>query len=210
MPRRKARRRNRPSQQKMSPAPDSLRANLKYYESVQLVGSPGALDNHIFAANDIRDVNVTGVGHQPMGMDEFMDFYEHFTVVGSKITAIFNNKDPNDALMCGVAIQPTAGVITDHQQMAENRTAKYKIIGAGQSDAITVTHKFSAKEYFGVRDLVAQSGYKGNVSTSPTELAYYSVFSGSADGSTQPDPNEVSVLIEFAVVFTEPKMLAKS
>ena len=42
-----------------------------------------------FVANGAFDPNLTGVGHQPRGFDQFMAGYETFTVTGSKISVNF-------------------------------------------------------------------------------------------------------------------------
>ena len=71
--------------------PQSMSTMLRYTDKINM-GLIGATTNVIqnqFVANGAFDPNLTGVGHQPRGFDQFMAGYETFTVTGSKISVNF-------------------------------------------------------------------------------------------------------------------------
>jgi hypothetical protein len=39
-----------------------------------------------YASNSIFDPNLTATGHQPLSHDQWSQFYQHYLVMGSKIT----------------------------------------------------------------------------------------------------------------------------
>ena len=96
------------------------RCLLKYYEAgINVTATTGLAGNHFFSANGCFDPNVTGTGHQPMGFDQMMLFYEQYTVVRSKISI---------GMLSGGAVAPRSGVylspdttsITDPNRLMEN------------------------------------------------------------------------------------------
>jgi len=57
---------------------------LRYAEDVNI--SAGiALGSYDFRANSIFDPNLTGIGHQPLGHDQWAVFYDHYVVLGARI-----------------------------------------------------------------------------------------------------------------------------
>ena len=53
--------------------------------SIVYTGSSGMI-THSFSANGLYDPNLAVGGHQPMGFDEQMAIYDHYCVLGAKIT----------------------------------------------------------------------------------------------------------------------------
>ncbi|WP_219929646.1 hypothetical protein, partial [Achromobacter pulmonis] len=46
-------------------------------------GVGGTVDTHIFRANSVYDPDESGVGHQPTGFDQLMEFFQYYTVVAA-------------------------------------------------------------------------------------------------------------------------------
>jgi len=51
---------------------------LRYSDYFQLTTTSGAVSTYVFAANGLYDPNITGTGHQPMGFDQLLQFYNHY------------------------------------------------------------------------------------------------------------------------------------
>ena len=68
-----------------SPVPLKMAATLLYSDQITLNPAAGTVSKHVFSANGLFDPNITGVGHQPRGFDQYMALYNHYTVIGARI-----------------------------------------------------------------------------------------------------------------------------
>jgi hypothetical protein len=168
-------------------------------------GAAGVCGVHVFRANDLYDTDVTGVGHQPRGFDQWMTMYSHFTVVASKIQVDFCSRDSSvyDAVggICLRPVQATHSEINDY--LESNGRVNSGVVNSGPSaHHLTRRLSFDSHEFFGV-DVLGPSQYRGNSGASPSELAYFHVFAAPIQhqDSTYIDLN---VRLEFVAVLTEP------
>jgi len=68
--------------------PPQAFATLRYVQCT--VFNPLAADSaqgNIYSLNDMRDPDVTGTGHQPLGFDQYMSQFRHFMVYACRVTA---------------------------------------------------------------------------------------------------------------------------
>ena len=85
--------RNRITSRKMSTLtgiPDSSLVKLKYTTFITLNSAVQAV--HVFSGNSIFDPDRTGLGGQPLGHDQWANFYEKYSVGASKIKIQALNK----------------------------------------------------------------------------------------------------------------------
>lgn len=186
-------------------------ANLRYVEQITLVSTVGLLDSYTFSANSIHDPNVTGVGHQPMGHDTWASLYNHYVVLGSKITIKVAPKIVASTSMVGVLLTDAATPpYSDSDTYQEARKGSVRMISEEQGKPVTLVSKFSAKKFFNVKDVkdnVNRLGADSNVS--PTEQAYYIIWVQSKSGTINADYT-VIVQIDYIVSYSEPKDLQPS
>jgi len=71
--------------------PASIVKTLRYSTNISMGAAVGALNTWMFRANDLFDPDYSGTGHQPMGFDQLMSWYNHFCVVRSRIVCTFRN-----------------------------------------------------------------------------------------------------------------------
>lgn len=175
-------------------------------------GAAGIADNYIFSANGLYDPNITGVGHQPIGFDQFMLMYDHYTVIGSKIKCTFINTDGSTPAQVGISLKDNVAAETDIRRNIENALCKYKTIGAtgsGDSNKAIITMTFSTRKFFRKKSIIAESDYKGTSSANPTEQAYFHCW-GAPIASVDPTSIQLFVEIEYIAILTEPKLLTLS
>lgn len=201
-----------------SPVPSEMNVKLKYVDTIALQPGAGTIAYHLFSTNGLYDPDITAAGHQPMGFDQWMTFYEHYTVTGCKISATFV---PSSATVG--AGQQIVGIYTDSNitppaaigvnDFLEQPGTRFSYLSlAGALGPVTVTKTFSAKNFFSRdrKSLIASEGYKGNGASNPTEQAYFNVFCGATDNTSDPPQTQVSIIIEYTAVFSERRTLIGS
>jgi hypothetical protein len=197
--------------------PIQKRVNLRYVEEfTQSVIVGGAFSGVYYRANDMYDPRQAVGGAQPLGFDQQMNFYQHFTVTGSKITIrpVLDSTSSNTPAYYGVMVVSAATTppMSTVRECIEN-SATYGIHGSFQEmerdfeKGITMT--FSTRRFFGVKNPVGMSQYRGDISSGPTEQAYFYVWYASVNGNV-PDPMTLLVDIQYQATLTEPKKVAGS
>lgn len=206
--------------------PQSHVVRMKYVERVTL--NPDNVvyfDQYQFRANDLRDPNFTGIGRQPRSFDQWMTAYNHFTVIGAKIkvtpvrTAGIN---VTNNMVWGIALTASSndvsGLISGgtYEDLLETRmigTSRFRHGGTVYNlnkSSDTCTLKFSAKKFFRKKAIVGDSLYRGDTGSSPSEIAFFTIWGCPPDGSSDSDSQQFLVEIEYIAVLTEPKPLAAS
>jgi hypothetical protein len=187
---------------------------LRYNDIIALDPGAGTPAIAQYKANGMFDTQLSTGGHQPMGFDQWMTFYDHFTVVGSKITASLINASDETYTVAISLVDDTAIINpTILSGFLERNGTVWKHVGpgTGAGNMKTLSKKFSARKFFGVKDPVAKSEYKGTVTSDPTELAMFNIIVFPFNGVSDVTRITLNVTIEFIAVFTEPiQQLAQS
>lgn len=184
----------------------------RYVEQGSIDCAAGAATGAFFKANGMFDPRDAIGGHQPYGFDNMMAFYNHYTVIGSKIKYTVCNNQAASPFKMALSIRPdTTGIPTDAGQLLEQPGIKSKLLaplGSGSAQG-TLTMSFSAKKYFGAKYQVGHDLYRGNAAADPTEVAHFVVI---IIPQTTDDlvNNQVWIEITYIAVLTEPKFLAQS
>ena len=187
-------------------------ARLKYNQSVSInPGAAGTAAANVFRANSIFDPDYTGVGHQPLGTDEWFTMYQHATIIGSKITARFVATSTTETNICGIALTSTTGISTAAGHLMEKRDSYYKVLGTiNGKNTVTVVNKYSPKKYFGYRNPMSLGNLRHTDSTNPSEDVLFQVYVAPADLSSDNSAIVANITIEYIVVFAEPTQPGQS
>lgn len=201
-----------------APMPNNFGAKLRYAETFTIdPGTVGVAGVHVFSANGLYDPNITGVGHQPRGFDQLMTMYDHYTVVGSKITATFSTAGIAGAggpLLVGVAVKDSDSVYTDKNDYMEGRNVVSRVLDRSavdnESHSLVLKKAYSTRKFLGISKPLSNSLIRGTSGANPSEQAYFHLFSAIVTGTADAPVIEVSVVIDYLVVFTEPKQPSQS
>ncbi len=190
--------------------PTKVAVSLPYSEiDLALSADAGLSGGSFFRANGVFDPNATGTGHQPRGFDQYMLFYDHFVVIGSKITVTFiNNEDY--PIRCGIMLRDSASSsVLDPDTIGEYKHKVERTAGAtssGQSNVTTLTLNCSPRKFLGRSKVLSDSTLKGSAAGDPTEQVYFLVYNFALDGSSSISSTDYRVHIDYATVFIEPKL----
>jgi len=198
-----------------SALPKSMTVKLKYYEALSLNAVGGGTSVNVFSANGCYDPNITGTGHQPRGFDQYMAFYQKGCVTSSKVTVkgiITNNADATlSSGLLFVALSPTSVVAAHPPQFyLEDPRCSWVQLNATITADEEARLGFGARSFFNYKDPIDESDLHFNTSTNPTQQAYYHVGYGAINGTADPGPINLQVMIEYTAVFFEPVALASS
>lgn len=188
---------------------DRTKVMLKYAEDINVTvdGSIGA--NYLFRCNSLYDPNQSGVGHQPMGRDQYANFYKRYVVIGSKITVRFIAQEgntatnsPDDTTNVGITtIADTSDTIIQPTEFMENNRTTYGVITPSKP-IHTITKYFSPKTYFGFNKVVDEEDVGAYFGTNPVNTALWQLkFWPTATGVTR--TVSANVMIQYICILRE-------
>ncbi len=193
---------------------DRKLVRMRYSDIITLnPAAAGVSDNHFYRANSLFDPALTGVGHQPLSFDQYMAFYNHFTVVGARITLKFiaNTAVAANTCIVGCYLDDDSTVLADPTLLIEQGKTSYKIMSSidGSNSVVTLRKGFSAKKFFGHGNLVGESQYQGTVAGNPEEEALFHIFAAASNAGDAAAFN-VLVVIDYVAILTERSTLPQS
>lgn len=193
----------------VSGMPKVRRARLRYADQIDLTSTAGSIDVFKMRANSVFDPNESGVGHQPMGFDQWALLYNHYVVVGAKISIAALASGSVTSAVCGVYLADDSSVpYSVPEGYIESKKGPYRNINI-QRNAVKMTSNFSAKKFFNITDIkdnVVRIG--ADVGSNPTEPAVFHLWYHDYQGSTTTQTFQITV--DYIVEFSEPKDLSQS
>lgn len=193
--------------------PTTRRAYLRYSDQISITSTAGIMGSYVFRANSCHDPDYSSVGHQPMGWDQWKLLYNHYVVVGARITAtVLSDTLGQSPFVCGVYLTDgTTLPYTSWYGFKEARKGTQKLFngGAGNTRSQAVMSKFSAKNFYNVSDIKDNMDRLGAlVDDNPSEVAYFAIYYQQVNSVT--DTKNILITIDYIVDFSEPKNLAIS
>jgi hypothetical protein len=165
----------------------------------------------VFALNGAFDPDVTGTGHQPMGFDQMMVFYNHYCVLRCKAIVRFGTATGNYGTAC-LRIDAGSTPITDIERIMEfggNVTSGLEAIGAfGANKVLSISADIAKLQGVSPSALTADATLRGDSASNPTELSYLHVQLWNASGVTV--TCNTYTMLEMDVMFLEPRTATSS
>lgn len=199
---------------KTTPLPRTFKTTLRYQEGGLALnpGVGGLADSHVISCNGLYDPNISGTGHQPLGFDQFMLMYSHYTVIGTIIRATFINLDTTNYQTVGMYVAAITTEQADMRVLVENGS-KWKVLTpkANNRDGCTFVMKINPNKWLGRSKPLAVDELRGSASSNPAEQCYFHLWASPyAQDSTDGGLVLCNVQVDYTVVFTEPKELGLS
>jgi len=195
----------------LSGMPKTRRAILRYTEHVTSITSTlGALGSYVFRANGCYDPNYSSTGHQPMGWDQWSALYNHYVVLGAKMTlkVLPSASSTSPCIIGTIVTDGTAVPYSTPGSFIEAKRGPYRLFKATDR-VVSLVQKYSSKRQFNVvdvKDNVARIG--SPVTADPAEEAMFNIWFFTMDNTTA-SPN-VFISIDYIVEFSEPKDMTTS
>jgi len=188
-----------------------------YYEANLALSVPntGNAIQYFFTANGLFDPNITGTGHQPIGFDQMMVFFEQYTVTHSSISCFFR---PLGSLAFSLSLAPDTTQITNSSQLVENGLIKFDERSNYSTENGLAFPKQSldcdVKGYFGQRtdrEMLNDTNLFGTAAANPTEQVYFAIGGWESLGLSGAGVTlNFDVLLSYDAIFWEPRKASES
>jgi len=178
---------------------------------VQVTITTGAVGSWVFRANDLFDPDFTGTGHQPMGFDQMMVFYNHFAVEKCMIKVQAQNLSSNT---CHVAMRLDANStpLTVPDQLLEFGGLTTDVLEGkgvyGANKAFMLACDIPVVQGIPRRNITTDPNLRGDAATSPIEITYFHLLAWDPLGNS--GSCDFDVTLEFQAWFMEPRDATES
>lgn len=190
--------------------PKQMTMTHRYCARGQLqTGASGVLASVSYRCNGMYDPDYSGTGHQPYYFDQISAVYNHWTVIGSKITIRVAKSDANvnSPIIIGCMINDDGTVTPNIDGLCEHPSSTHRVLGYG-NPATTFIKKWSAKKTFG-GSVLSNPNLQGSASADPTEQSMFTIFINS-EPSVVATSVTIDVTIDYIAVWSELKDIATS
>jgi len=199
--------------------PHVRRARLRWVETVTLTPT-STMDIVAFSANNAREPNASTPTHQPMAWDQWAALYNKFVVVGAKMNVRILPTRYSQEVSASVYRATAFGVYvgsgntptyTTANSYIEAKKGSYRLSSGAITRTVSMNSMFSTKKFFNVKDVKDVTSLVTSVTGSPTEEAFFVLWSQITDasGATSVDV-PVTVTIDYIIDFSDPKDMTPS
>lgn len=177
---------------------------------VQLNCTTGAMATQVWSCNGLYDPDITNAGHQPLYFDQMAVIYNHYHVIGSKITIkVQTSEDPVGPSIGCIWIDDDASTTATNLSMVgeQQRNTLRNFGGPNSNPNTTWVKKWSAKKTF-PGSVMSNNDLKGSASANPTEQSYFKFSYNTLDVSSA--TIYITAVMEFVAIWNELKEVAQS
>jgi hypothetical protein len=194
--------------------PVSSRKTLLYSEASIDQTHATTPQNYFFSANGIYDPNITGTGHQPMGFDTMIAYYEQATVVRSTCTVQAYNNSSTVPARVWLSLAPDTTAITDTTEIVENGLLKHVDLNTtGENKIGVLSLGCDVAKYFGRqrgRGILDDVNLYTTAAANPVEQVYFNITSSGIMATSGTYNITFQAFLSYEVVFWEPRKVVTS
>jgi len=185
---------------------------LRYATSFGMATTSGVITStQVFRANDLFDPDFTSTGHQPMGFDQLMVWYNHFAVRRARIVLNFQNTTASSPTVC-VRVDGDSTAITTTDRILELGncvTESLEVKGtSGSTKQLSMSIDIAKLQGVSPSALTADANLRGTSAASPAEVSYFHVTCWDVNGTT--GSANCQVILEQEATFFEPRDITAS
>lgn len=208
--------------------PDTKLARHRYVHQFKVgcTGNTQISKSYQFVANGMYDPDPAAGGGQPKGFDEMMSVYNHYHVIGSKITirAIPPNLDSTESAMWGCKVTDNRTSMgygpldsLSLEDIVETKGIRMKLLNTNSGYATLpvksqyVVQKYSPKRVHG-KDFVMTDRNVGTAGNNPLERSYFEIVVVPTLSNVSAVNQDIYFIatIDYLVLYSERKLLARS
>lgn len=187
--------------------PDFAYVELTYADTVNLASGVVGYLEHTFSLNNLFDPDVTGVGHQPLGRDEYAELYTRYHVEEAKYEVWVNNNGTAQ-LAVGCCATRQSNAFPSRTEAFEHPTSIIKMLAQRNlENGVYMTGTINLRDFdrYATNDLE----YGAQMGTSPSKQTFLKIFCADLASGVSLDCNFIVRITYKAKVF-ERKNLTQS
>lgn len=184
---------------------------LRYSTTFALTATSGVPTTYVLRANDLFDPDFTSTGHQPMGFDQMMVYYNHFCVTAARLRVIARNAGSTaPTVFIRVDADSTALTVIDRIVefggcVTESLESKG---GYGANKEMALAVSIPRVQGVPLAAILADVNLRGTAAASPSEVSYFHI--GLWDSAGNTSLAQFDVILEQEATFTEPRDISQS
>lgn len=182
---------------------------MRYCDQKVLVSTSGTVATQVYRCNSIFDPDYTGVGHQPIGHDEWNQMYNNYKVTKAKLTIQATNTGSAPVVLSINRGDSTTGSTGAMSAICEQPYTKWMQLGGssgGLSEKKLQMGFVASKQWPNLKE---DDTLRPPFGADPGEGAYFVVQLQATDASSSASI-PVFVTIDYTVELTSPTILTQS
>lgn len=190
----------------------ALRVRLPYSYQGSIVESSAALGgSYTFKINDVFDPDFSGGGLQPLGFDQYSQFYGRYHVHGFRYEVTFSTRTAAP-IYIGTHLSPQSTLpAVAIAWFVQNRTVRTAGLGgtSGSSNVRVLRGTANLPDTFGItrQEYLSDQDFTATTSASPSRVAFLHIW---VVGRTVVATSDISVRLWYDVEFSQPVALSMS
>lgn len=183
-----------------------------YSDASRLV-DPGlaSCGTYVYSLNGMYDPDISGIGGQPTGFDQYMQLYEEYTVLKAKVTACVINSDTTLSQLAGINVCNSAATSSDPNVYLRNMCMGFRILDKYGDGSGVTTWTFEVDiDKLSTRNIWTDDAYSANSGNNPTQQWFLHIWNIAYDGSSNASPCVWTLKIEYLCAFRKPIQAANS
>lgn len=191
--------------------PDNQTVVMRYVSNLTLSSGVVTYTEHTFRGNSIFDPDFTGVGHQPMGHDEWSVLFGRYRVIAYRVRVDATNlaTDP-----CQMIVVPTefSTTIASINAAREQYMARFKTLsptGEGQTVGVIQMPWINCAQFKGEKGMKYDKDFTAAFGANPVQDVYFKVGVANQAGAANLNM-EFTVTIEYKVQLYDRNILSSS
>jgi hypothetical protein len=184
---------------------------LRYSTEADMTSTSGVPVGYVIRANDLFDPDFTSSGHQPMGFDQMMLFYNHFCVIRSKIRVVFRNLTAPACTVC-IRVDADSSLLTTIDRIVEFGGCVTETCeatgGYGANKELMLDVSIPRVQGVPLAAILADANLRGTAAASPSEVSYFHLMLWNTNGVTA--QVQFDIILEQEATFTEPRDITSS
>ncbi len=177
----------------VSAVPDTMYCYLKYHITTGVTDISG-FASQVFSINSLFDPSVTGGGHQPLGFDQWANFYDEYEVLSSSLTVLPIASENNPITM---ALYPS---ITSTAATSINMASEQPYSKVMRWSNTTGSNLRGLKNWMSVRKLEGRNtnsvNFTATTGSSPTNQRFWVLILKSGQGASLNN-----ILLDVTMIF---------